>query len=68
MKDTATARVTLTIDIRVNGSWGEECTIGQMRDQAKAAAEGAIKRAMQNYDAKIIGEMKVASVIQIEGK
>lgn len=64
---TATAVVTLTLEIKVDGSWGDNCTIGQINDQASQEAIGFIR---QNCQAKvvrdrlkIVGTPKVKSVM-----
>lgn len=64
--DTATARVTVTLDIAVHGSWGENCTIGQLRDQATESARNVLTNTLEKYDVRIIGQMQVTSVTHVQ--
>lgn len=48
---TAKARVQITVEIDVTDSWGDECTISQIRSQALTSAEGVIARAFKPCDA-----------------
>lgn len=66
--DTATARATVTVDIRVSGSWGANCTIGQLQQQASEAAKNAVTRALQNVDGTVIGDVQITSIIHIQPK
>lgn len=70
----ATARVTVTIEIDADSSWGSGCTIDQIRDQAIESAMGRLRKAIaatipndpeekRPRPIRIIGEPTVAAVI-----
>lgn len=61
----AAARVTLTIDIAVPDSWGTECTVAQVQQQAKESALGILRRmkANQPADYQIVGEPIVRAIL-----
>lgn len=61
-KNIAYANVTVTLKVRAEGSWGDECTIKQINKQAKESALGAIRRGLQNNRFSIIGDPKVDTV------
>lgn len=42
MSQTATATMTVVLEIEASGSWGEECTIGQVNKQARESALGLL--------------------------
>jgi hypothetical protein len=42
LKVTAAARVTLTVEVTVGSTWGGECAVSQVHDQASAEAQGII--------------------------
>ncbi len=59
---TARAVVTVTLELRVSGSWGEDCTIAQVYRQAEASARGIIRNKL-GTDVQIKGEPKVTAVM-----
>lgn len=67
---TATARVTVTLEIIVPDSWGKSCPISQVYRQAADSAVGTINHAIRasNIKAKIIGTPEVTAVIAPEKK
>lgn len=67
---TAYAVVTLTVEVEVGSSWGNECTLGQVHKQAKDSAIGFINQiaAKNQRRIKIVGELKVKTVINAEGE
>lgn len=66
--DVATARVKITVDIRVNGSWGKNCTIGQLVDQASSGAINNLNKALADYDIRVIGNPEVSMVTHLQPK
>lgn len=66
--DVATARVKLTLDVRVNGTWGRDCSIGQLVEQATKAAINIIHNELKHSDANIIGTPEVTMVTHIKPK
>lgn len=67
LKVGATATVTLTVEVKVESSWGTNCTIAQVHSQAAEAARGALRNAVAGSPAasriKVIGEPEVRTVI-----
>ena len=59
------ARVTLTLDITVGSSWGNDCRLSQVYEQAKVDALGIIDRLRSDHRSQIaiVGEPKVVAVI-----
>lgn len=55
---TTTARVTLTLDIDTDGTWGDDYKMSQVRDQAISEALGCINRLIQqrHIKARIVGK------------
>jgi len=70
---TARARVTVTIEMPVEDTWGDDCDIAQVQKQAKDTAFGYLSASpkigsmLQIGQAKIIGEMKVVAIL-VENK
>lgn len=58
----ATAKVTLTVEIQVSSTWGDDCAISQVYDQAEKAARGAIVNAIGSR-VTIIGTPKVEAIM-----
>lgn len=56
------AEVTLTIKVPVRDSWGDDCTIGQLRSQASDCAVRRIASLINQTDMKITGVVKVNAV------
>lgn len=61
----ARARVTVTLEIEVTDSWGTDCTVQQVHQQATESALGVIRRVKDRgyVDYRIIGEPTVLTVI-----
>jgi len=59
--------VTLTVEVAVGSSWGKDCTIEQVYDQAAREAIGRLNSMATKYGPhhgmKIIGEPKVDAVL-----
>ena len=66
-KITAKARVQVTLDIEcMGGTWGEECSIGQLQKQAAEDALNQLKSIFTKENVRnisILGEPKVMGVI-----
>lgn len=64
----ATARITITLDVRCSSWWDNEATVAQVMDQGGAETVNAVKRAMNNghLDYKVIGD-PVVGLITWEG-
>ena len=45
-----TARVTITMDIEVSGTWGKDCSLAQIQKQATDEAHGFISTAFHKVD------------------
>lgn len=58
------AKVTVTLELSSLGSWGPNCTIGQVHDQAREAAIGRLNKVFKDdlANVKIIGQVVVESV------
>ena len=62
----AKAKVLLTLEVDISG-WGEDCSIGQLYDQAGSDAISKVKRileiAQERNSVRLVGEPKVTGVI-----
>ena len=56
------AEATLTIRIKNIGSWGNECTVGQIRDQAARAAIKKIQSSLDDQAFEIIGRPNITLI------
>ena len=56
------AEATVTIRIKNIGTWGNECTIGQMRDQAARTAIKKIHSSLDDQDFEIIGRPNITLI------
>lgn len=75
MRATAHARVQVTLDVPVSGSWGPECQIQQIRDQAVESALQELRSGIcinglvsssnkrPNVEVTIVGQPKVVAVL-----
>jgi len=62
---TANVRVLVTIEISNCGSWGDDCSIGQMKKQAADHAIGVanmLTRETKVSGVKLVGEPKVKAI------
>ena len=63
----ATATVNLTVEVKVESSWGPDCSIAQVHHQAAEAARGALRNAVASSPAqgriRVIGQPEVKTVI-----
>ncbi len=57
----ATAHVTLTVEITVGSTWGDNCTVGQIYKQAAEEALGIIDRLL-GEQIRIVGRPVVTAV------
>lgn len=53
----ATAKVRVELEISIPSTWGDECTVGQVRKQAKDSAEGILRKMAAKNKIKIIGDI-----------
>ena len=62
----ATARVTVTVEIRVDDAWGEDCSMGQIVRQATESARGVLSRMRKKPEHPlpftIVGEPTVKAI------
>jgi len=58
------AKVTVTLELSSLGSWGPDCTTGQVHDQAREAAIGRLNKVFKEHIAntRIIGPIIVEAV------
>lgn len=63
-RTTTGAKVTVTLELSNLGSWGPDCTTGQVHDQAREAAIGRLNRLFKDHldTTKIIGQVKVEAI------
>jgi hypothetical protein len=67
-KKTASARVTVTVEIDVGSSWGDDCSVGQVHDSASREALGKLRHLIETdghalRQMRIIGAPKVVAII-----
>jgi hypothetical protein len=58
----ATAVVTITVQISDLGSWGPDCSVQQVHDQATRAAIGAIRNMDKDRRLTIIGTPEIKTI------
>lgn len=64
IRKTATARVTLTVEIDVRSTWGDGCDIAQVYRQAEDQARGYLRNAFEKEKrARVSGKPKIVAVI-----
>lgn len=66
MRVQATARVTMTVEIQVGGTWGDDCDIAQIHRQAAEEAIGILRRMKEPQRVApytIVGESIVRAVL-----
>lgn len=59
---TTVARVQVTLEIPVRGTWGADCALGQVYVQAKDEAEGIIRRVFAEDRVTVVGEPVILAV------
>ncbi len=59
----AKAKVTVMLEVYLNDTWGDECTVAQINKQARASAIGLLNRAYNGKDVQIVGVPEVTSVL-----
>jgi len=70
----ATARVRITLDIPLTGTWGPECTVEQIQKQAKNEALGLFKVKViaqlppELQHARVVGEPIVTGIFAEEDR
>ena len=50
----ATVRVRIVVEVRASGTWGPDCTLGQIHDQALESAGAILGRALGAAPVRII--------------
>ncbi len=65
MRITASARVTVLLEIPASSTWGPLCSMEQLRKQAITDAIGTIKKmsSLAEVEVKVIGTPKVSAVV-----
>ena len=67
--ETQTVVVQVTLAVQIKESWGDDCTLGQLRKQAAEAAHMRIERLFQGADAVVpmtIAEKKTVSLRRVD--
>lgn len=63
-KASATATVRLTVEVRNLGSWGEDCSLKQIREQATREAIQEVRGLLGRSDCiRIVGEPDVSAIL-----
>lgn len=63
---TSTARVKLELEVQVSSTWGSDCSIHQIHEQAEDEARGLIARMVrdsQETRVKVMGTPEISAVI-----
>lgn len=61
------ARVVVTLDIDVDGTWGDDCTVAQVKKQAIDNANHMLtKNLTSSNDIKIVGKLSCVNIIYTE--
>ena len=63
-RTTTGAKVTVTLELSNLGSWGPDCTTGQVHDQARDAAIGRLNKVFKDHldSTKIIAPVIVEAI------
>lgn len=56
------ATATVTIKLHDLGSWGPDCKLDQVYDQARQAALGQIRRAFDGHKITIVGNPTISAI------
>lgn len=65
----AKAKVMLTVEVDCTNTWGLNCPLSQVFEQAKVEAKSKVVNALKDvHGIKIVGEMKAYAVMAGEGK
>ena len=64
----AKAKITVTVEVFLSDTWGDECTIAQINKQASDSAIGLLRRAYNGKDVQITGTPVVTVVLVSEAK
>jgi hypothetical protein len=66
----ATAKIQVTVEVDAGSSWGPDCTVAQVRDQAGRESLLRLKNILSQSktDIRIVGEPKVIAVMHGETK
>ncbi len=67
-KPSTSARVTLTVEMNIRSSWGEQCTVAQVRDQAEREAREMLRSELKPTEFRIIGEPVVTAIMHTASK
>jgi hypothetical protein len=61
------AKVTITLELSSLGSWGPDCTTGQVHDQAREAAIGRLNRLFKDHldSTRIVGPVIVEAITTV---
>jgi hypothetical protein len=65
-KQSAQARVRLTVEVDVRSSWGDDCSVKQVYDQAATEAANHLEHVLSQHSErriKIIGQVEVDAII-----
>lgn len=63
MSHQAKATVIMTVEITVPSTWGDDCTVSQVRDQAASEARSMVHQVAARGNIKIIGEPHVTALM-----
>ncbi len=63
----ASAVVTVTVEVRANGSWGPDCSVAQVHRQAAEEAVNSVRNALRHAAygdrMKVVGDPEIKTVI-----
>lgn len=67
-KTKGSARVILTVEVPLHGSWGSDCTLSQVHKQAKDEALGYIRQLVKSATQKpaglrVVGQPDITAVL-----
>lgn len=69
MKTKATVRVRVVVGVEVSSTWGDNCTVSQVRQQGSQEGEAAVRKALsEDKRLKVLGveslEMTVVNEVE----
>ncbi|RKH03661.1 hypothetical protein [Corallococcus carmarthensis] len=53
-KATATVKVRLVVEVKVNSAWGDNCTVGQVQEQGTREAIATVTRLLTDSAASVV--------------
>lgn len=63
---TATATIQVTIEVAASGSWGDNCTVDQIKRQAADSVRGRLRQMQESNNFRVVGDINNLSISTIK--